>query len=1050
MATTEIAARGLQQSLIAFAVRFRGVVIALACLLTIYGLYDLSHARYGVFPEFAPPQVTIQTEAAGLSPDQVEALVTAPLERSINGVPGVETVRSTSIQGLSAIHVYFDPGSDIYRDRQLVSERLATASQDLPTGIAPPTMTPLTSSTATTLVIGLSSKTVSLMQLRTIADWTVRPRLLAVPGVADAVVFGGDLRSIQIQVKPDRLVRYGLSLQDVMTAARQATGVRGAGFIDTANQRILIQPKGQMLTPEQIARTVIVAQGAGRVTLGDVADVVDAPEPPTGAATIAGRPGIVINISNQYGANTLTVTRRLDAALQDLRPALAAQGVTLHPSLFRPANFVVTAIGNVESSLVLGSILVAVVLFLFLFDLRTAAISCLAIPLSLLAGTLVLNAFGGGLNTLTLGGLAIAIGEVVDDAVIGVENIVRRLRENESLSSPRPRAMVVFDAVFEVRSAVVYATVAVILVFLPVIFLPGLAGRLFGPLALAYGAAVLASLLVALTLTPALSLLLIRRSDEVEPPISRWLRARYERALDHVFAKPRQIVIAVSILTLSSLAVLPFLGGNFIPPMREGHYVVHATLAPGSSIAESLRVGKILTKRLSAIPGVRSIAQRIGRGPRGEDTAGSQSSEFEVDLEPMNGAQSQIVDRQIATAISGIAGVETSFNTFLTERVEETLSGYTAPVAIGIYGPDLDSIDQIANRVVTTMRGVPGASSVRIQSPPGLPELQVALREPELVRWGLTPGEVLDAVGTAFQGQVAGQLYDGDRTFDLITILNPAARRSPTVVGVLPIRTASGAFVRLKDVADIRYAPGRYQIQHEGGRRLQTVTSEVRGRTVVSFVAAAKKAIAKDIVLPKGTYITFGGTALAQSQAQRALLLDSGLVAVAVVLLLSIVAGNLCNVALILANLPFALAGGVLAVLTTGGTLSLGAVVGFVTLFGITLRNSILMIAHFQHLVEVQGLAWNRQTAIRGAADRLVPIMMTSIVTALGLLPLALGMHDPGREIEGALAVVTLGGLITSMVLNLLVLPWLAVRFGQFGATSEGIEAERLIADGRE
>lgn len=1037
--TTELAPRGVQQSVIAFAVRFRGVVIALACLLTIYGIADLSHARYSVFPEFAPPQATIQTEAAGLSPDQVEKLVTTPIERAINGVPGVTALRSTSIQGLSAIHVYFDSGSDIYRDRQQVTERLGTATQDLPQGISPPVLTPLTSSTATTLVIGLTSKSASLMQLRTIADWTVRPRLLAVPGVADAVVFGGDLRSIQIQVDPDRLVRYGLSLQDVLAAARQATGVRGAGFIDTANQRILIQPQGQMLTPAEIARTVVTAQGAGRVTLGDVADVVQAPEPRSGAAMIDGRPGVVIDISNQYGSNTLAVTRQLDAALRDLKPALAAQHITLHPALFRPATFVETAIHNVETSLLLGSILVAIVLFLFLFDLRTAAISCLAIPLSLLAGTLVLNAFGGGLNTLTLGGLAIAIGEVVDDAVIGVENIVRRLRENEGLAEPRSRAIVVFDAVFEVRSAVVYATLAVILVFAPVVALPGLAGSLFGPLAIAYITAVLASLVVALTLTPALSLLLVRRSDEAEPPVARWLRGRYERLLGRVFDRPRPIGVAVTILMLGSIAVLPFLGGTFIPPMREGHYIVHATLAPGSSIEQSMRIGTVISKRLSAIPGVRSVAQRVGRAARSQDTAGPQSSEFEVDLDPLNGAQSKVVDQRIAKAISGIPGVQTSFNTFLTERVEESLSGYTAPVAIGIYGPNLDTLDQVANRVLTVLRGIRGASGVRIQSPPGLPELTVQLREPALARWGLTPGEVLDAVGTAFQGQVSGQLYDGDRTFDLITILSPSARRSPATVSSLPIRTPSGAFVRLSDVADIRYAPGRYQIQHEGGRRLQTVTSEVRGRNVVSFVAEAQRAIASQVPLPKGTYITYGGTAQAQAEAQRALLFNSGVAAIGIVLLLSIVAASMRNVLLILANLPFALAGGVLAVLVSGGTLSLGAVVGFVTLFGITLRNSILMIAHFQHLVAEEGARWTRDTAIRGAADRLVPIMMTSIVTALGLLPLALGAHDPGREIEGALAIVILGGLITSMVLNLLVLPVLSLRYGRF-AGSEGFQ----------
>lgn len=472
---------GPQAAIIGLAIRFRGIVIALALVLLAYGLYALGHAPYDVFPEFAPPQVAIQTEAPGLTPEQVEALVTRPVETAVNGVNGVTALRSSSIQGLSVVIAFFDPASDIYRDRQIVAEQLAVAAQRLPATVLPPAMTPLTSSTGIVLVAGLTSATRSLMDVRTAADWTVR--LLAVPGVADVAVFGGDVRSIQIQLHPDRLIQYGLSLDDVLAAARRATGVRGAGFLDTPNQRILFQTKSQSADASDIARTVLLRQGSGVVTLGDVATVASAPEPAIGGASIEGDPGIVLNIAEQYGADTVAVTKAVEAAFAGIRPSLAAEGITLHTDLFRPANFIDTATRNVRSSLLLGGALVVVVLFLFLFDLRTAAISCTAIPLSLLAGTLVLQHLGYTLNTMTLGGLAIAIGEVVDDAVIGVENAVRRLRENRRLALPRAEARVILDAAFEVRSAVVYATFAVLLVFLPIVALPGIAGRLFAPLA---------------------------------------------------------------------------------------------------------------------------------------------------------------------------------------------------------------------------------------------------------------------------------------------------------------------------------------------------------------------------------------------------------------------------------------------------------------------------------------------------------------------------------------------------------------------------------------
>ena len=1025
---------GLQAGIIVFAIRFRGIVIALACLLVAYGLYSIGGAKYDVFPEFAPPQVGIQTEAPGLTPEQVEVLVTRPIESAVNGVPGIQSLRSNSIQGLSVVNVFFDPASDIYRDRQVVAERMAAAAQQLPQGVQPPALTPLTSSTSTVLVAGLTSNSRSLMELRTLAEWTVRRRLLAVPGVADVLVFGGDTRSLQVQVHPEKLVQYGLSMNDVLTAARQATGVRGAGFIDTPNQRIVFQSEGQSIQPRDIARTVVVAQGAGRVTLGQVADVVEAPEPPIGAAAIQGKPGVILSVSEQYGANTVEVTQAVEAALQELHPTLNAQGVTLSPGLFRPANFITTALSNIRTSLILGGILVIVVLFLFLFNLRTAAIACTAIPLSLLTATLLLEQFGISLNTMTLGGFAIAIGAVVDDAVVGVENIVRRLHENRKLDSPRPEARVVLDAVFEVRSAVVFATISVILVFLPIIALSGVAGRLFGPLGLAYILAVLASLVVSLTVTPALGMAwLAGRSREVaDPPVARWSRGRYQHLLERIIGRSRTLLIAAIAFTVLSCAALPFFGAGFIPELKEGHYILHMSAAPGTSLQQSLRLGSRVSAALRRIPEIRSVAQRVGRAEKAGDTFGTHYSEFDVDLVPLSGEATDQVQGRIRKVLSSFVGVDFSLKTFLTERVEETLSGYTAAVAVNVFGTDLDVLDAKAQEIARVLGAVPGASEVQVQSPPGLPQISIRLRKLDLERWGLNAVDVLDIVRAAYQGDVVGQSYDGDQVFNVITILDGQSRGDPARVADLPLRTSSGSFVLLKQVADVTSSGGRYQVQHDGARRLQSITANVAGTDVASFVQAAKAAIAARVKLPPGAYVAFAGAAQAQSQSQRSLLLNSLLAAVGIVLLLSVATRNWRNLVLVLANLPFALAGGILAVLFTGGQLTLGSLVGFVTLFGITLLNSVMMISHFEHLVAVEGRAWGSATAIEGAADRLVPILMTSLVTGLGLLPLAIGSGNPGREIEGPMAIVILGGLITSMVLNLLVLPTFALAFGRF------------------
>ena len=1027
-------------AIVHFSLRFRGIVIALACALLGYGVYSLSQARYDVFPEFSPPRVVVQTEAPGLAPEQVEVLVTQPIENAINGVPGIESLRSGSIQGLSVVTVVFRLDSDVYRDRQVVAERLTALAGTLPAGTHAPVMTPLTTSTSLVLAVGLTSQKQSPMSLRTMADWTVRRRLVAVPGVANVSVFGGESKQFQIQFDPERLVQHNLSTEEIIAASKRATGLRGAGFIETTNQRIVLQTEGQSPTADQLARTVVVHQDGANLSLGEVAEVREAPEPAIGSAAVMSQPAVLLMVDAQYGGNTLEVTRKLEQAIAELRPTLEAEGVAIRADIFRPANFIETAARNIRSSLVVGAVLVVVVLFLFLFNFRTAAISCTAIPLSLMAAIVVMERLGFSLNTMTLGGLAIATGEVVDDAVIDVENIFRRVRENRTLPNLRPALQVVLDASIEVRHAVIYATFAVVLVFIPVLTMSGLAGRLFSPLGLAYISAILASLIVALTVTPALCLVLLGHRDltENDAPFARWLKNLYRSVLVGIEKRPRTVIAGVFGLIALGIALLPFFGAAFLPDLREGHFIIHASAVPGTSLEESLRLGHQVTQELLKISYVRSVAQQIGRAEAFEDTWGTHYSEFHVDLKSIKGSQAEGAQSEIRRVMLGFPGYRSSVQTFLTERIEETLSGYTASVVVNVYGNELDALDSEARQLAQVLTGIRGATEVQVQSPPGMPQAAVRLRNNDVARWGFDPVDVLDAVHTAYGGETVGQVYDGNRVFDVSVVLAPDERRTLEQIGSLPLRSPEGNYVALRQLADIYETSGRYIVLHQGARRVQTIACNVTGRDVTSFVAEAKQRVEK-LSLPAGSYVEFSGTAAAQAQSRRDLLVHSLLAGLGIILLLSIVMGSYRNLLLVLANLPFALVGGVFAAFVTGAVLSIGSLVGFVTLFGITLRNSIMMISHYEHLVNVEGVAWGWDAAVRGAMERLIPILMTATVTGLALLPLAVGSGDPGREIEGPMAIVILGGLVTSTALNLLVLPTLSLRYGKF----EPIESER-------
>lgn len=1037
----------MMTTLVKFSIRFHGVIIGFASLIVFYGVYALSTSKLDVFPEFAPTQVVIQTESPGLSAELVESVVTQPIETKIAGTVSIASVRSQSIPGLSVVTVIFNESTDIYRNRQVIAERLATLSQRLPPNITP-NITPLTSSASTVLGIGVTSRAKNLTELRTFVDWTIVPHLMAIPGVADVNVFGGKVRQYQIQVDPEKMIRYGISLLDIEAAVKKSTGVRGNGFIENQNQRVIINTEGQASDVVKLSSATLTHRNGQTIRIGDIGKIIEGAAPSISAAAINQETGIYLSIQSQLGANTHGVTLAIEKALEDIKPTLVNSKVVLHEGLFRPANFIEVAIDGVQTDILIGSVLVIAVLFLFLFNFRTAFISATAIPLSLLTAIVVMSYFNIGLNIMVLGGLAIALGEVVDDAVIDTENIFRRLRENKLLASPAPVYKVVFDASMEVRSSVVYATIIVALVFLPLLTLGGVAGKLFAPLGIAYISAIMSSLLVALTLTPALCYLMLGKAklESEDPPVIKTIKVWYINILQ-LIEKQYKVVITMSFIVIAlGLGLLPLFKSQFIPALHEGHYIMHMTAVPGTSEQESLRLGKKVSAVIERIKGVKSVAQWVGRAPNGADTFGTHYSEFEIEVGAISGAQQRRILDEIreelggdeedtdndGRAEGGFVGVNFAINTFLTERIEETISGYAASTVINIYGNDLDALDRDANAIASVLHSISGAEDVLVQSPPGTPQLVIRLRPERMAQWGVHPTDVLDYIRVAYESKPIAHIYQGSRFVGVSVVLDDDARDDIYEAANLPLFNVAGRLLRLRDVADIVQENGRSKILHAGAKRIQTVTANVIGRDLASFKAELNQRIKSDVTLSTGTYLEFTGEAEANAASREALILHSILAGVAIFLMLHIAFGRVRNLLLTFANLPFALFGGVLAALFTGGWISLGSLVGFVTLFGITLRNSIMMTSHFQHLVDAENCIWNLETCIRGASERLPSILMTALVTGLGLLPLAISSGQPGREIEGPMATIIVGGLITSTILNLLILPTIMLHFGKF------------------
>lgn len=1015
-------------------VRHAGVVIALATVLLAWGGWRLAIASLDIFPEFSPRLVIVQTEAPGYAAEQVERLVSLPVEAALGGLIGIESVRSQSIQGLSVVNAIFDDSIGRRAARQMVGERLAPLADRMPPRVAPPAMVPFASSSATVMTIGLTSDTRSTVELRGLADRTVKPRLLRAPGVADVNVFGGAGRQWQVRADPDAMRRHGVVLDDLVAAARSAVDGRGAGFLETPTQQLTLSTGGQSPGPADVAAAVARADGPRAVAVGDVAEVASGAAPPIGKAAIVGEPGVVMMVIGQFGADTLAVSREIDAALAELAPTFQRRGVVLHDDLFRPAGYIQRSLAGIAEHLAVGAALVVAILIAFLFNARTAFISAFAIPLSLVAAAVVLLEAGANLNIMVLGGLAIALGEVVDDAIIDTENVFRRLRENDSRLAPRPIRDVVFDASMEIRGSMVHASFIVALAFVPLLSLSGVAGRMFLPVGVAYILAIAASLAVALTVTPALCVVLLgnRRDGRRAPPLVRLVQPLYGRLLRLVARRDRLVMAATAAGVAAGLAALPALESRFLPELREGHYMIHSSGVPGTALAETIRLGTLLTEQVMAIPGVRKMSQWAGRAERGADTFGSHYAEYEVDLDPLSGPEQQRVLDSIRALLDRFPGLAFEVNTFLVERVEETVSGYGAAVAVNVYGRSLDLLDRKGQEVAALMRTLPGAADVRVRAPHGVPVLAVAVDDERLAFHGIRPNRVYDAVNIAYEGRIVGRLHDGDRTAPLAVTVAPELRGVPERLADLPVAMRAGGPVTLGELAAVTQDSGRYVILHEGGRRLQTVTCNLVGVDVDRFVETLRERLEAEIDLPVDSYFEIAGAAVEAAEARGELVLHAALVGVGVLILLYLALGHAANVALVATNLPFSLVGGVLAALWTGGVLSLGSFVGFVTLFGITLRNAIMLVSHYRHLVAVEGLPWNTETAIRGAQERLPSILMTALVTAFAMLPIAVNSDNPGREIIGPMAGVIVGGMATSTVLNLLVLPAVMARYGRF------------------
>ena len=1028
--------------------RYRYLVVFLAVALMIFGYTRLSDSSVDVFPEFAPPKVEVQTMSLGLSAADVEELVTVPLENALNGVPGLDVMRSRSVPDLSDIVLIFKPGTDLIRARQVVSERLAAVYPTLPTWAAPPVLIQPLSSTSRAMKIGISSEKYDLMELSMIAYWKIRARLLDVPGVANAPIWGERIKMLQVQVDLERMQANDVTLNEVMETTADALDVgllqysEGSfigtgGFIDTPEQRFGIRSVLPVISPEKLSEVPIYGRkkpDGTSLLIGDVGDVVWGTWSLFGDAVINEGPGLMMIVEKFPWANTLDVTREVEAAIEEMRPGL--EGIDIDTTIFRPATFIEQSIDNLTKSLMIGGVLVIIVLLFFLFEWRVALISATIIPVSMMVALLVLNLRGVTINVMTLAGLAIAIGAVVDDAIVDVENIVRRLRRLRKEGSTQSTASIILEASLEVRGAIVYASLIEISALLPVFFLEGLSGAFFKPLATAYVVAGLVSPLVAMTVTPAMVLILLSNApiEHRESPIIPWMHRIYDRILQRTTRTPLLSYVTIGVIVLAGVFVIPFLGQELLPSFKERDFLMHWITKPGTSHPEMWRITARACRELLTIPGVRNCGSHIGQASMADEPYGIYFTENWISVDPSVDYDETLA--KIQEMVDGYPGLIRDVQTYLKERIREVLTGSSDTIVVRIYGPDLQVLRDKADEVLGVMTGIDGIVDLKRELHMDTAQVEVEVNLDAAQNYRLKPGDIRRAAAFLIQGEEVGDIFLGGKTYDVNVWSTPATRNSLTDIQELPINTPNRDFVRLADVADVRIAPVPNVIEREAQSRKIDVSANVSGRDLGSVAKDVQNAL-NGVGFPLEYHAELIGEFAEAQAAQQSLIIAGSFAVIAIFFLLYTTFGNWRLATLTFTTLPWALVGGLLAAYLSNGVLSLGSLVGLLTILGVATRNGIMMISHFQHLEEEEGETFGPALVIRGARERIAPIMMTALTTGLALVPLAIAGNIPGQEIEYPMAIVILGGLVTSTLLNLLVVPTLYLRFGKKKGWSE-------------
>lgn len=1011
--------------IIRFSLQNRAFILMAAVLLMVGGIYTTSHIDVDVFPDLNAPTVVVMTEATGMAPEEVERLVTFPVETAMNGASDVRRVRSSSTAGFSVVWVEFDWGTDIYRDRQIVSEKLAEVGESLPPDCGKPTLGPQSSILGEAMIIGLDSDTTSMQDLRTLADWTFRPRLLSLGGVAQVTVIGGDIKEYQIKLSPEKMKHYDVSLQEVISATESMNRNSTGGVLYEYGNEYII--RGLLSTDDidGIGRAVVRMQGDVPITLNNIAEIAVGPKAPVlGVASHRGKPAVLMTVTKQPDASTALLTEKLDKAVEDLKSQIPSD-VNVSTDIFRQQKFIDSSIDNIKKSLYEGALFVIIVLFFFLMNVRTTLISLVTIPLSLLVSVLTLKFMGLTINTMSIGGMAIAIGSLVDDAIVDVENVFKHLRQNRKLpeSERLPVLEVVFNASREVRLPILNSTFIIVVSFVPLFFLTGMEGRMLRPLGIAFITALFASTLVALTLTPVLCSFLLgsEKSDKAgkEPALVRWLQKIYNVALEWVLSHKKLTLGSVAALFAVALALFCSFGSSFLPAFNEGSFTINVSTLPGVSLEESDNVGRRAEMLLLSVPEIKTVARKTGRAELDEHALGANVSEIEAPFELSDRPKKAVVE-EIRHKLGTLPGVNVEIGQPISHRIDAMLSGTRANIAIKLFGTDLNKMFEIGNQIKTEISAIPGVVDLNVEQQVERPQLQIVPKREMLAKYGVTPSEFTDMVEVYLAGRTVSRVYEGNRVFDLTVKADDDSRSTIEAIRDMPVDVVGGK-VPFSQIAEIRSAAGPNTINRENVARKIVISANVSDGDLQGAVNRIRKTINDNVPLPEGYHVEYGGQFESAQSATRTLLVTSLMAILVIFLLLYGQFKNVRQASAVLLNLPLALIGGVFAIFFADGIISIPAIIGFISLFGIATRNGMLLIDRYNELR--QGGLSLHDAVMRGSLDRLNPILMTALTSALALIPLALGGDLPGNEIQSPMAKVLLGGLLTSTMLNGFIVP---------------------------